>query len=282
MEHVLGPALGDFVRKLHEEHGVVFHLGRTLAAIEADQRPARRRRRDPGRPGDGRDRRTSAPRPCTTSRSGDRPRRAGRRISRNQRAGDFCRRRHRPLARPATVARGCVSNTGSLPNSKVRRRPATCLRSASGTTPSRSSGASITTCRSIMSATPQRGTGLFRMATQPRMTRHCALKRAVASWLLRRSFVAARACWRNSRWSKANSLRRNNDGPRRRALLPPQEMTANGASRPFPRVHVSNRSDSRAQPTTTCLSLETGAYLSAYEAQSCWTLHNAQPLISNA
>ena len=39
-------------------------------------------------------------------------------------------------------------------------------------------------------------------------------------------FVAARACWRNSQWSKANSLRRNNDGPRRRALLPPKEMTA--------------------------------------------------------
>lgn len=36
MEHVLGPALGDFVRKLHEEHGVRFHLGRKLAAIEAD------------------------------------------------------------------------------------------------------------------------------------------------------------------------------------------------------------------------------------------------------
>jgi NADPH-dependent 2,4-dienoyl-CoA reductase/sulfur reductase-like enzyme/nitrite reductase/ring-hydroxylating ferredoxin subunit len=37
MERVLGPALGDFVRSIHEEHGVVFHLGRTLAAIEGDR-----------------------------------------------------------------------------------------------------------------------------------------------------------------------------------------------------------------------------------------------------
>src|SRR5215472_1103521 len=37
MERMLGPALGDFVRSLHEEHDVVFHLGRTLAAIEADR-----------------------------------------------------------------------------------------------------------------------------------------------------------------------------------------------------------------------------------------------------
>jgi NADPH-dependent 2,4-dienoyl-CoA reductase/sulfur reductase-like enzyme len=37
MERVLGPALGDFVRSVHESHGVVFHLGRTLAAIEANR-----------------------------------------------------------------------------------------------------------------------------------------------------------------------------------------------------------------------------------------------------
>jgi NADPH-dependent 2,4-dienoyl-CoA reductase/sulfur reductase-like enzyme/nitrite reductase/ring-hydroxylating ferredoxin subunit len=35
MERVLGPQLGDFVRQLHESHGVEFHLGHTVAAIEA-------------------------------------------------------------------------------------------------------------------------------------------------------------------------------------------------------------------------------------------------------
>ncbi|MGE0580389.1 FAD-dependent oxidoreductase [Reyranella sp.] len=34
MERVLGAEMGDFVRALHEEHGVVFHLGDTVAQME--------------------------------------------------------------------------------------------------------------------------------------------------------------------------------------------------------------------------------------------------------
>jgi NADPH-dependent 2,4-dienoyl-CoA reductase/sulfur reductase-like enzyme/nitrite reductase/ring-hydroxylating ferredoxin subunit len=34
MERILGPEMGDFVRALHEQHGVVFHLGETPAAID--------------------------------------------------------------------------------------------------------------------------------------------------------------------------------------------------------------------------------------------------------
>ncbi len=34
MERVLGPELGDFIRELHEEHGVIFHLEETVTAIE--------------------------------------------------------------------------------------------------------------------------------------------------------------------------------------------------------------------------------------------------------
>ena len=34
MERVLGPQIGDFVRSLHEEHGVVFHLEETATAVD--------------------------------------------------------------------------------------------------------------------------------------------------------------------------------------------------------------------------------------------------------
>jgi NADPH-dependent 2,4-dienoyl-CoA reductase/sulfur reductase-like enzyme/nitrite reductase/ring-hydroxylating ferredoxin subunit len=34
LERVLGPELGDMIKAIHEEHGVVFHLGTTAAAID--------------------------------------------------------------------------------------------------------------------------------------------------------------------------------------------------------------------------------------------------------
>jgi len=39
MERVLGPEMGDFVRALHEEHGVIFHLGDTVTAIDGKRVP---------------------------------------------------------------------------------------------------------------------------------------------------------------------------------------------------------------------------------------------------
>jgi NADPH-dependent 2,4-dienoyl-CoA reductase/sulfur reductase-like enzyme/nitrite reductase/ring-hydroxylating ferredoxin subunit len=37
MERILGPAMGDFVRELHEAHGVIFHLEDTVTAIAPNQ-----------------------------------------------------------------------------------------------------------------------------------------------------------------------------------------------------------------------------------------------------
>jgi NADPH-dependent 2,4-dienoyl-CoA reductase/sulfur reductase-like enzyme len=37
MERILGPQMGDFIRSLHEQHGVVFHLEETALAVEENQ-----------------------------------------------------------------------------------------------------------------------------------------------------------------------------------------------------------------------------------------------------
>ena len=62
MERVLGPELGDFVRALHEEHGVIFHLGDTVDRDRRQARDAEERRRARGRSRRGRRRRAAAAR----------------------------------------------------------------------------------------------------------------------------------------------------------------------------------------------------------------------------
>ncbi len=37
MEKILGPDMGDFIRALHEEHGVIFHLEDTVVAVEGSK-----------------------------------------------------------------------------------------------------------------------------------------------------------------------------------------------------------------------------------------------------
>jgi NADPH-dependent 2,4-dienoyl-CoA reductase/sulfur reductase-like enzyme/nitrite reductase/ring-hydroxylating ferredoxin subunit len=36
LEHIFGPQMGDFIRTLHEEHGVVFHLENTASALDGN------------------------------------------------------------------------------------------------------------------------------------------------------------------------------------------------------------------------------------------------------
>ena len=99
MERVLGPQMGDFIRALHEEHGVVFHLEDMATAIDGKQREAEERRHARGGSRGRRHRRAPADRARRSCRARDRSRRHRERLSPNQRADDLCRRRYRAVAR---------------------------------------------------------------------------------------------------------------------------------------------------------------------------------------
>ena len=155
MEAVLGPQMGDFVRALHEEHGVIFHLEDTVDGHRGEPGQAQERRRARRGSRRRRRRRAAAARACRSRGAHHRSRRRRQRLSRNERA--------RMFSRPATSRAGPIriaasasaSSTGWSPSARVRRPRSTCSGCARHSPPCRSSGASTTTCRSTMSATPR-------------------------------------------------------------------------------------------------------------------------------
>ena len=50
MEKILGPEVGNFLRKLHEDHAVTFHLGTTVTTIDERSVTSEEWRKSPGRP----------------------------------------------------------------------------------------------------------------------------------------------------------------------------------------------------------------------------------------
>ena len=144
MERVMGAEVGAFVRRLHEQHGVRFHLGTTAAVdrasavtletgetLDADLvvvgvgvRPASR---------SGASRPASRSTAASSSTSTSRPARPASSPPATSRAG--------PIRTPA---RRSASSTGSSPSARARPPRATCSAAASASTPCRSSGASNT------------------------------------------------------------------------------------------------------------------------------------------
>ena len=125
MERILGSQIGDFVRALHEEHGVIFHLGDTVTAIDGPRRGAQERRRAGSRPGGRGCRRAAAFGASRAGRARTRSRRRRDAYLETSAPVSLQRATSRagPIRIPATIS---ASSTGWWPNAKARPPRTTC------------------------------------------------------------------------------------------------------------------------------------------------------------
>ena len=157
MERILGPEVGRFIQTLHESHGVGFHLGRTVASIDASRVLL--------------DDQTSLDAELVVVGIGVRPaltlaQQAGSRstgalplTSISRPALQVCLRQVMPRAGPIlTRASASVWSTGSSPSVRGRPRRETFSGIRNDSTLYHSSGASTTTSPSTTSATRSPGT----------------------------------------------------------------------------------------------------------------------------
>ena len=206
MERVLGPEMGDFVRSLHEEHGVIFHLGDTVTGIDGKRATLKSGgviEADVVVVGVGvRPRLALAERPALQSIAAS--------PSTNISKPAFPASMPQAISRAGpirTAARTFGSNIGWWPNARARLPRATCSGRMKSSTPYLSSGASITTCRSTMSATPRDGTRSPLTATLPVRIACCATRAADACWRLPRSIAMSQASRPRSQWRRRRSLK---------------------------------------------------------------------------
>jgi hypothetical protein len=205
MERILGREFSDFIRGLHEEHGVVFHLEETATAIDG-----RNVKLKGG---------TTLSADFVVTGIGVRPRtqpaeRAGLKIDRGVAVNAYLETSEPEILPPATLRGGWILtrarisglNIGSLPNAKARLQREISSDSEYDFPTSRSSGASITTYRSITSVTPRNGTRSKSRATSRGAIVSCAIAETAGCWRLPRSFAISRTLRRKRRWSAVQSI----------------------------------------------------------------------------
>jgi nitrite reductase/ring-hydroxylating ferredoxin subunit/thioredoxin reductase len=167
MAKILGADVGNFIRKLHEEHDVTFHLGTTVTSIDARQVVLKNG--------------ATLPADLVVVGIGVRP--AISLASTWKRASPVSLRPAISRAgRTGSPASGFVSNTGLLRNARGRQPRAICWVDGNVSTPFRSSGPSNTTSASLTLDTPRDGIKPQSMGSLTRETAQSRIGRAAGNW----------------------------------------------------------------------------------------------------